>query len=402
MLVASLRRRSDVDRDADRTRTDAGVLEADPFARELYWVLGVPIDRVGMREAADKLSAAMEGRSGLAFVTPNLNFLARAQSDELFQTSLVSSDFSLVDGIALFWVARLLGIPLHERVAGSDLFEVLKSGPRAGRRLTVFMFGGAQGVAESARSAINTESDALSCVGALNPGFVSIDEMSTEAIIAAINSSGADFLMVSLGAVKGQAWLMRNSTRLTIPVRAHLGATLNFQAKTSARAPVSVRRLGLEWLWRIKEEPHLWRRYASDAAVLLRLLFGRVVPLTLYRSFDRLISGDLSLEQINDAGTLRLRLSGSAVARHITLIRESFNQAIRTQKEVLLDMSAVRMIDARFLGALMILKMQLANRGGALQCVGLNRGLMKLFRLHGAVCLLESGHHAGRGPSQLR
>ena len=65
-----------------------------------------------------------------------------------------------------------------------------------------------------------------------------------------------DFLAVSLGAKKGQAWLLRNHHRLQIPVRAHLGATINFQTGTVKRAPASIRQaLGFEWLWRIKEEP---------------------------------------------------------------------------------------------------------------------------------------------------
>ena len=86
----------------------------------------------------------------------------------------------------------------------------------------------------------------------------------------------ADFLAVSLGAKKGQLWLHRNHQRLTVPVRAHLGVTVNFQAGTVKRAPPRLRAWGLEWLWRIKEEPHLWRRYAHDGWVLLGLIFTRV------------------------------------------------------------------------------------------------------------------------------
>jgi len=104
----------------------------------------------------------------------------------------------------------------------------------------------------------------LRCVGAIEPGFGTVEQMSQDHIIEEVNASEADFLAVSLGAKKGQLWLHRNYHRLTIPVRSHLGAVINFQAGTVKRAPPRLRAWGLERLWRIKEEPHLWRRYAHD------------------------------------------------------------------------------------------------------------------------------------------
>ncbi|MGH6906459.1 MAG: WecB/TagA/CpsF family glycosyltransferase, partial [Aestuariivirga sp.] len=79
--------------------------------------------------------------------------------------------------------------------------------------------------------------------------------MEDPSIIDSINATGADFLLVALGARKGQTWLLRNMEALKVPVVSHLGATLNFLAGTVRRAPAGMRKLGLEWLWRIKEEP---------------------------------------------------------------------------------------------------------------------------------------------------
>jgi len=81
------------------------------------------------------------------------------------------------------------------------------------------------------------------------------------------------------GRQKGQAWIEHNRTHITVPIISHLGAVINFVAGKLSRAPVWVQRTGLEWLWRIKEEPSLWRRYASDGLVLLKLLITRVVPM---------------------------------------------------------------------------------------------------------------------------
>ena len=82
---------------------------------------------------------------------------------------------------------------------------------------------------------------ALRCVGTLDPGFGSVDEMSRDQIIDEINASQADFLAVSLGAKKGQLWLHRNHQRLTIPIRVPLGAAINFQAGKVKRAPPRLR-----------------------------------------------------------------------------------------------------------------------------------------------------------------
>lgn len=372
-------------------------ISPDPFAREVYWVLGVPVDCIRMCEALHRLASAMERRQRLLFATPNLNFLILAQTDTDFQKSLVLADLSLPDGMVFLCLSRLLGVPLRERVAGSDLFDELKSARRAKRVLTVFMFGGAPGIGEAARGAINSESDALRCVGTLCPGFGTVDEMSSESVIGSVNASGADFLMVSLGAAKGQAWLMKNHCELTIPVQAHLGATLNFQAGSLARAPDLVRRLGFEWLWRIKEEPYLWRRYFDDGRRLFQTLLRRVAPLMFHSLMAGLKGGDLWLEQADEGCRMRVRLTGSAVARHISSIQIAFRRALNSGKPVLIDMSRTRIFDARFLGALMVLKISMRKHGLPLQVVGLSSSLSQLIRLHCAECLLQPDQRESGG-----
>src|SRR5258705_11874692 len=81
--------------------------------------------------------------------TPNVNFLMMSRSDEEFRESLLMSDFCPVDGMPLVWIARLLGIPIRERGSGSDIFDALRSREALNRRLSVFLFVGADGVAEN-------------------------------------------------------------------------------------------------------------------------------------------------------------------------------------------------------------------------------------------------------------
>ena len=108
-----------------------------------------------------------------------------------------------------------------------------------------------------------------------------MQQLSEDHYIDQINASNADFLVAALGAKKGQVWLLRNHFRLRVPIRAHLGATINFQAGAVRRAPRMLQQLGLEWLWRIKEEPALFGRYWYDGIALLRLLFTQVLPLAI-------------------------------------------------------------------------------------------------------------------------
>jgi N-acetylglucosaminyldiphosphoundecaprenol N-acetyl-beta-D-mannosaminyltransferase len=218
--------------------------------------------------------------------------------------------------------------------------------------------------------------------------------MSRDEIIDNINSSDADFLVASLGAQKGQLWLQRNHRRLLIPVRAHLGAVINFQAATVRRAPRIMRRLGLEWLWRIKEEPYLWRRYWNDGCVLLRLVITRVVPLAIWTWWLRLRyerhGNNLVIMQVHGYQSVTVSLAGPAVARHIDKVIPIFRDAIATKKQIIIDLSETSVIDARFLGLLLMLRKKLKGSDANPIFIGLSRTLKSIFRLNGLGFLLSS------------
>src|SRR5262249_43573741 len=211
-------------------------------------------------------------------------------------------------------------------------FDALKARERCGRRLKVFLFGGGEGVAAVAGRLLNAARTGLSCVGTMNPGFGTMEDMSRDDIIGAVNASDADFLVVSLGARKGQLWLHRNHNRLTIPVRAHLGAVLNFAAGTVKRAPRWLRACGLEWMWRIKEEPGLWRRYAHDGLVLVRLVFTRVLPLAILNQWYRLQSErkpkDLLISTEQHHHSVTISLAGDANQRNISKAIMCFQETL--------------------------------------------------------------------------
>ena len=169
--------------------------------------------------------------------------------------------------------------------------------------------------------------------------------------------------MATLGSNKGQLWLRRNHHRLRIPMRTSLGATINFQAGTVKRAPYTIQKLGLEWLWRIKEEPYLWRRYLHDGSMLLNLLLTCVLPLAIeLRSQRRRCQrsgNDLVLEQTHGTDCITLSCSGSATACNVDEAIACFGNAVATKKQIVIDFSGTCAIDARFLGLLLMLRKQL-------------------------------------------
>ena len=306
--------------------------------------------------------------------------------DRDFRESLILSDLCTADGMPIIWIAWLTGIPIKYRIAGSDIFDSLKAEQSSTHPLKIFFFGGAEGVAAAASRALNGQFSGVYCVGSLYPGFYSVDEMSRDDIIDNINASGADFLVASLGAQKGQLWLQRNHHRLLIPVRAHFGASLNFQAGTIRRAPPIMRKFGLEWLWRIKEEPYLWRRYWNDGSVLLRLLFTHVLPFAFWTwrlrlSYERR-GEDLIITQFYGHESVTVSLSGPANARNVDNAIPAFREAIAAKKQITLDFSNTRTVDARFLGLLLMLKKTLKSTGANLVFVGLSPGLARIFRLN--------------------
>ena len=373
--------------------TTAGVNLPDPLIREVYCVLGLPIDAIEMPAALERIEAAASAAVPFVISTPNVNFVTRCQVNPTLRESLLLSDLCLADGMPIVWIARIAGIPITSRVAGSDMFEALKAKYNPAMPLKVFLFGGDEGIAARAASMLNNERTGLQCVGAIYPGFRTVDELSQDGFIDTINSSGADFLIASLGAEKGQQWLLRNHHRLRVPIRAHLGAVVKFQAGSVRRAPQGMRRLGLEWLWRIKQEPHLWSRYWNDGRALLSLMVIYVLPLAVRTRMQRLRcnrsgEGLLLIKKRESSDFTILSLDGMATAAHIGEAAPHFREAVRPKKKVIIDFTATCAIDARFLGLLFMLRKLLKENGLSLTFTGVSSQLERAIRLNGATFLL--------------
>ena len=360
----------------------------DDFDRNIHCFFGIPIDALDMVGAEQRVRLAIANRQPCFLSTPNLNFLVACQTDADFRASVINSDLCIADGMPLVWIARLLDIPIRERVAGSDLFEALRRAES--QPLSVYFFGGKPGVAEAASHRLNAHPEGLRCVGYETPAFGTVTEISSKETIAKINASGADFLVVALGAKKGQAWIERNRARISVPLICHLGAVLNFTAGTVRRAPRWMQRVGLEWVWRIIAERSLWRRYCNDCWALLRLLATRVLPYAFYVKAQAPSQADLAtaaLKLTTRAHGNVLHCQGAWSAQNIDRLRPIFKNVAASAGDVELDMEQVTHVDSAFIGLTMMLYKHQQRLGKRLVISGMSTRIERIFRWNGAAFL---------------
>jgi N-acetylglucosaminyldiphosphoundecaprenol N-acetyl-beta-D-mannosaminyltransferase len=355
-------------------------LVAECFERDAYCLFGLLLDAVDTEAAVRIIRQSIADRRPCFLSTPNLNWLVAVQSDTALLRSVAISNLSIADGMPLVVVCRMLGIPIRRRVAGSSVFERLMQDVQA--PIKVFFFGGQGGVAKAACERMNERPSGTVCVGFDNPGFGSAEEMSSPATINRINASGADFVIVSLGAVKGQSWIMQNRLGLVAPVISHLGAVVNFIAGTVRRAPVWMQRCGFEWLWRIKEEPGLWRRYFRDGTLFFGLLLTKALPLAWCLSRHRPSQGELADATVDfDDGEqcVELRLRGAWCRENLSPLRRAFSNATRYGRDIRVDLSGVSHVDAAFLGLIMLLYGEQQRQQRSVNCCGMQDRVGRIF-----------------------
>ena len=225
-------------------------------------MLGVSIDQITMIETLSVLEKWVgENNNRLKQIcTVNPEFVMCARKDTQFLTVLKNADLRLADGIGLVVASRLYGKQLPERIAGSDLvYELARQCEQHGWRL--FLLGAAEGVAELAAEKLRTLYPKIKIVGTFSG---SPDPAEDEQLVSLVNASEADVLYVAFGAPNQDKWIARNQARLSsVKLAIGVGGSLDFISGTKKRAPRFFQRLGLEWLYRLWQEPWRWRRMVA-------------------------------------------------------------------------------------------------------------------------------------------
>lgn len=252
--------------------TDLPLLEAvaDPVRETTpgrLWpvtILGVAFDPLTLTSAVDRIGHMIEGRRSHFIVTPNVDFLVQAQHDAELHQILAQADLVLCDGKPLVWASQWLGNALPGRVAGSDLVPVLlRRAAECGWR--IFILGGAAGVAAEAARRMAVAQPGLPAVEYYSPPHRPLAEMNHAEIIERVRAAKPDIVLVCFGCPKQEKWIFRHHRALGVPVTIGAGGTVDFLAGRLKRAPRWMRRSGMEWFFRLLQEPRrLFRRYAGN------------------------------------------------------------------------------------------------------------------------------------------
>ena len=228
------------------------------------------IDPVTFVEALEKIAELVEGRDGGVVFTPNVDHVVKAERHPDFRRAYSRADLTLADGMPLVWASRLLGSPLPEKVSGSDVAVPLMR-LAAERGWRVYLLGGGPGVAEEARKSLTREVGAV-VVGTDSPviGPDGTDERSDQTL-ERLTAANPDLVLVAFGAPKQELWIDRFAEQLGPAVAMGVGGSLDFITGQVKRAPAWMSRAGLEWLFRLLQEPRrMWRRYlVEDPAFVL-------------------------------------------------------------------------------------------------------------------------------------
>jgi len=235
-------------------------------------VLGVRVDDVTEPEALERLAQFVVAGAPHHVVTPNPEIVMAARRDPAYRAVLNAADLAIPDGIGLLLAARLAGARLRAHVRGTDL--VLRLAARSAREgWCWFLLGAAPGVAAEAGRRLAARFPGLQIAGT----HAGSPDPSADAQTCGMIASAAPVhvLLVAYGAPKQERWIARNLHSTGVPIQMGVGGVFNFLAGSSPRAPAWVRRLELEWAYRLATEPWRWRRQlALPAFISLAVLEG--------------------------------------------------------------------------------------------------------------------------------
>jgi N-acetylglucosaminyldiphosphoundecaprenol N-acetyl-beta-D-mannosaminyltransferase len=225
-------------------------------------VLGVLVDGVQIPEVVQQVESWVQRRENCHFIAvTGMHGVMEAQHDAEFRMVLNSADLVVPDGMPLVWIGRLRGHQLARRVYGPELMlSVCESAATRGMRH--FFFGGAPEVPEKLAQLLRKRFPGLNVVGAYSPPFGAVTRQEDQEIIAGINAAAPDVLWVGLSTPKQEKWMHAHRDRLSVPVLIGVGAAFDINSGMKRQAPVWLQERGLEWAFRLIQEPRrLWRRY---------------------------------------------------------------------------------------------------------------------------------------------
>jgi exopolysaccharide biosynthesis WecB/TagA/CpsF family protein len=253
---------------------------ADETSGRFVRLFDIDIYDTTLEAAAEWIARRAQAREATRISFVNAHCVNIMYRNQTYRRAVESSDRVFADGSGMAIAARSAGVALLDNVNGTDLFPVLCSrAARAG--VSIFLFGGKQGIADRAATRVSDMVPSLAIAGT-HHGYIQREQ--DESIIEMINASGAEILLVGLGVPEQELWIARHSHRLAPAVIVGVGGLFDYYSGRIARAPRIMRATGTEWVWRLAKEPRrLARRYLlGNITFLARLAFLRVAKPRLF------------------------------------------------------------------------------------------------------------------------
>lgn len=236
--------------------------------------MSIEIDNITMDEAINAMDELVRAKNNSYVVTPNVDHLVRLEKDEEFHKCYEDAALSIADGKPLIWISKLYNNPIKEKISGSDVFPRLcELAQKKGYKM--FFLGAAEGVAAKAADNLRQKYPGINIVGTYSPeyGFEK-DESKVRQIVEIVKETSPDILIVALGAPKQEKFMYKYRDELNVPLSLGLGASIDFEAGNVKRAPKWMSNAGLEWLYRIFQEPkRMAKRYLVDDMKIIGLVW---------------------------------------------------------------------------------------------------------------------------------
>lgn len=228
--------------------------------KKFIHILNIDILSITQEELLEELDKG-------ALITPNLDHLVKLQSDKEFYDTYQKAEWVVCDSRILYLFSKFLENPLPQAIPGSSFFTAYYMYHKDDENCKIFLLGAAEGIAKKAQENINQKVGRRIVVGAHSPSYgFEKNEKECQEIIRIVNESGANVVLVGVGAPKQEKWIMKYREQMPrVDLFMGLGATIDFEAGTLKRAPKIWQQCGMEWLYRfIKEPTRLFRRYFID------------------------------------------------------------------------------------------------------------------------------------------
>ncbi len=242
------------------------------------YVLGCPISGLTLDQFVEAAEAFIKSRRPHYISVVNVAKIVKMRSDRRLNSSVKSADLIGADGVPLVWASRLLGDPLPGRVNGTDLmYRLLEQADEKGYR--VFFFGAKEEVLQAVLTRVRSEYPGVQIAGWQDGYFKPEDEWN---IARKIRGSRADVLFIAFGTPKKELWVARYLGAMAVPVVHGVGGSFDVFAGLIPRAPVWMQKAGLEWLFRLLQEPgRMWKRYLVTNSLFIALLIKELFRVKL-------------------------------------------------------------------------------------------------------------------------